>query len=310
MRLLVIGAGSTGGYFGGRLAQAGRDVTFLVRPGRYAQLKEKGLAIVSPHGNVTLTPRLITAGEVTAAFDAVLLAVKAFALEAAIADFAPAVGPDTMILPMLNGLKHMDRLAARFGRHAVLGGVCKVMGELDADGQIIQLTRLQELSYGEMEGPASERLARVDSVMRGAGFDAKLSTTIEREMWEKWILLASIGALTCLLRGDLREIAAAAEGRELARQLFQEVISVASALGHPPSPEAVRFAQAIVGGLTPMRTSSLYRDLQAGKPIEGEQIVGDLVERARRAGVPAPLLAAAHASLSIYEGRLATSAGS
>jgi len=308
MRLLVSGAGATGGYFGGRLAEAGRDITFLVRTGRLAQLKEKGLRIVSPHGDVTLAPKLATAGQIRAPFDVVLLAVKAFALEAALEDLAPAVGAHTLIVPLLNGMQHMARLTARFGGRAALGGVCKVVAEVDADGRIIQHNPLQELSYGEMNGVVSERVARLDAVMRGAGFDAKLSTAIEREMWEKWMLLASVGGLTCLLRGDLGEIAAAPGGRALARDFLEEVVSIVRAVGQSPSPAALSLAEAVLGARTSMHTSSLYRDLQTGKPTEAEQIIGDLLGRAQRAGLPAPLLTAAHASLSIYEQRRAASA--
>src|SRR6202050_4904405 len=128
MRMLVIGAGSTGGYFGGRLAQAGRDVTFLVRPARAEHLRAHGLEIVSPHGNFTLRPQLVTAGVIKEPFDIVFLTVKAYSLEAALADLAPAVGPSTMILPVLNGMKHVDLLGARFGRQAVGGCVCKGAG--------------------------------------------------------------------------------------------------------------------------------------------------------------------------------------
>ena len=152
MRLLVVGAGATGGYFGGRLAQAGRDVTFLVRPRRAAQLREGGLQIVSPHGDVTLTPKLAAVGTIDGPYDAVLLAVKAYSLDAAIEDFAAAIGPETSIVPVLNGMRHIDVLDARFGRHSVAGGVCKVATTVDPDGRIVQLAEFQELAYGERDG--------------------------------------------------------------------------------------------------------------------------------------------------------------
>jgi 2-dehydropantoate 2-reductase len=214
MRILVVGAGSTGGYFGGRLAQAGRDVTFLVRPGRAAYLREKGLQIISPNGDVTLTPQLVTAGEIDASYDAILLTVKAFSLEGAFEDFAPAVERETMILPVLNGMRHVDVLAARFGEKAVLGCVCKVATMVDEEGRIVQLAKFQELAYGEMKGVASARTEELDAFMQGAGFDAKLSSTIEREMWEKWVLLAALGGVTCPMRGSIGEIMAAPGGEE------------------------------------------------------------------------------------------------
>jgi 2-dehydropantoate 2-reductase len=155
MRLLVVGAGSTGGYFGGRLAQAGRDVTFLVRPRRAAQLQEGGLQIVSPHGDVTVRPKLVTADDIDAPYDAVLLAVKAYSLDAAIDDFATAVGPETTIMPVLNGMRHVDILEERFGKKAVAGGVCKVATTVDSGGRIVQLATFQELVYGEWDGAVS-----------------------------------------------------------------------------------------------------------------------------------------------------------
>src|SRR6202022_4275672 len=208
MRLLVVGAGSTGGYFGGRLVQAGRDVTFLVRPRRAAQLQERGLQIVSPHGDAIVRPKLVTTDDIDAPYDAVLLAVKAYSLDAAIDDFAAAVGPETTVVPVLNGMRHVDILQERFGKEAVGGGVCKVATTIDSDGRIVQLATFQELAYGERDGAVSPRMEEFDAFMRGAGFDARLSRSIEYEMWEKWVLLATLGGITCLMRGDIGEVVA------------------------------------------------------------------------------------------------------
>jgi 2-dehydropantoate 2-reductase len=301
MRVLVVGAGSTGGYFGGRLAEAGRDVTFLVRPGRAAGLRANGLQIVSPHGDVTLTPKLVTAGNIEAPFDAVLLTVKAFSLDAALHDLAPAVGPETMILPVLNGMKHVDTLIARFGEKTVVGCVCKVATILDNHGRIVQLNRLHDLAYGEMNGRPSSRIDALDKVIRGAGFDARLSRTIEREMWEKWILLASLGGITCLMRGNIGDVEAAPGGAEFALAFLHEVTTVVRAAGVAPT-EA--FLAATKGAITQKGsalTSSMYRDLQKGSPVEAEQILGDLLVRGRNAGVVTPLIEAAFANLSIYQ---------
>ncbi len=174
MRILVVGAGSTGGYFGGRLAQAGRDVTFLVRKKRAEQLTASGLQVKSPHGDFTLTPRLVTVDSLRETFDAVLLTVKAFALEAALVDIVPAVGPDTMILPVLNGMKQVDAIKARFGAHALAGCVCKIAAHLDGEGRIVQMNKLQDLAYGEMSGEVTDRIRHLDKEMQGAGFNARL----------------------------------------------------------------------------------------------------------------------------------------
>jgi len=304
MRLLVVGAGATGGYFGGRLAHAGRDVTFLVRPARAARLQAKGLEIVSPHGGFTLTPKLVTAGSIGAPFDAILLTVKSYALEAALEDLAPAVGPETMILPVLNGMKHMDVIAARFGKGAVTGCVCRIAARLDDEGRIVQLAGFHELEYGEMNGERSARIERLDGFMQNAGFYVRLSRAIEHEMWEKWVMLATLGGITCLMRGSVGEIVAAPGGVDFVNRFLDEVAATVAAAGHPPSETFLAGTRALLTAKGSALTASMYRDLQKGDPIEADEIVGDLLGRARQANVPAPLLAAAYTHLAVYQNRL------
>jgi 2-dehydropantoate 2-reductase len=301
MRILVVGAGSTGGYFGGRLAQAGRNVTFLVRPARAERMRANGLQIVSPHGDVTLAPKLVTADAIEAPFDAVLLTVKAFSLDAALDDLAPAVGPKTMILPVLNGMRHVDMLIARFGKQAVVGCVCKVATVVDDQGRIVQLNKLQDLAYGEMDGSPSARTDALDKDMQGAGFDARLSRTIEREMWEKWVLLATLGGICCLMRGTIGAVEAAAGGADFSLRFLDEVTSVVTAAGHPPSEAVLTATRSAVTQKGSPLTSSMYRDLKSNSPVEAEQIIGDLLLRARALDVPTPLLAAAFTHLSVYQ---------
>ncbi|MBV9784660.1 MAG: 2-dehydropantoate 2-reductase [Acidisphaera sp.] len=304
MRILVVGAGSTGGYFGGRLAQAGRDVTFLVRPARARHLREHGLQIVSPHGDAALAPAIVTAPEIAAPFDVVLLAVKAFALDAALDDMAPAVGAGTMIVPTLNGMRHVDALRARFGEPCVLGGVCKIAATVDEQGRIVQLAKFQELAYGELSGETSDRTSRLDAVMQGAGFEARLSPMIEREMWEKWVLLAALGAITCLMRGTVGEIEAAPGGIDFALGVLAECVAIAAASGQPPRDDVVANARATLTAKGSSFASSMYRDLVQGSAIEADQIVGDMLARARRASVSTPLLATAYTHLAVYQNRL------
>lgn len=307
MRILIVGAGATGGYFGGRLAQAGRDVTFLVRPKRAAQLREKGLQLLSPHGDVTVQPQLVTADQIAGPYDAVLMTVKAFGLDAAIADIAKAVGPNTMIMPVLNGMRHLDALIVRFGETPVLGGVCLVASTIDPEGRIKQLAGFQSLIYGERNGEMSSRVQALDAALKDAGFEARASTTIMQEMWEKWILLATMGAITCLMRGTVGDIEAAPGGAGLALQVLEECCAVARASGYPAGDAFRDRTKAAVTAKGSPSAPSMYRDLVQGLPVEADQIVGDMLQRAQGFGITAPVLTAAYAHLSIYQGRLAKS---
>jgi 2-dehydropantoate 2-reductase len=304
MRILIIGAGAVGGYFGARLAQAGRDVTFLVRPARAAQLRQDGLRIISPHGDVVLTPKLVSAREIDTPYDLILLGVKAYALESAMKDFAPAVGPGTMILPALNGLRHIDLLTTRFGEEPVMGGLCLLVADIDREGCIVQMANIQQITYGERNGQTTPRLQTVDTTLQGAGFDARLSTDITHAMWEKWVQLASLGAITCLMRGAIGEIVAAPGGADVSLQVLDQCAAVATACGHKPSEALLAgHANAMTAPGSPL-TSSMYRGLQKGAPVEADHILGDFIERGDKHGVATPLLKAAFVNLRVYQNGL------
>jgi len=293
-----------GGYFGGRLSQAGRDVTFLVRPSRAKQLGRDGLLIISPHGDAVLTPKLVSAEEIGTPYELVFLSVKAYALEAAMNDFAAAVGPETMILPVLNGMRHIDLLTKRFGEHAVIGGVCQVASKIDDAGRIVQLADFQQLVYGERNGETTPRLQTLDATLQGRGFDARLSTDIMQEMWEKWVQLASLGAITCLMRGTIGEIVAVPGGAHLSIKVLDESAAVATACGHKPSEALLsRHAGAMTAPGSQL-TSSMYRDLRKGAPVEVDHILGDFIERGDAHRVATPLLKAGFVNLRIYQERL------
>ena len=307
MRILIVGAGSTGGYFGARLVQAGRDVTFLVRPARAAALRDDGLRVLSPHGDFSVTPRLALAGEIDRPFDIVLVTVKAYALAGAVDDFTAAVGPQTMILPVLNGMKHVDDLQARFGAESVVGGVCRVSTTLDVQGRIVHLAPLHELVYGELDGSRSARIEALHAFMSDAGFEARLSTHIAQDLWNKWILLATLGGICTLARGSVGEIAASEGGRDFVDAFLAEAAAVAAAAGFTPDAQALEFIVRTLTAASSPLTSSMYRDLMAGERVEADQILGDLRARALRADppIPVPLVAAAFVQLNIHQRRRA-----
>jgi 2-dehydropantoate 2-reductase len=307
MRILVVGAGGTGGYFGGRLAEAGRDVTFLVRPRRAAQLAADGLVIRSRLGDAALrSPATVLADRIATPFDLVLLSCKAYDLAAAIDAFAPAVGPQTSILPVLNGMRHLDALDARFGRDCVLGGQCVIAATLDEAGHILHLNEAHSLTFGERDGGMSQRVRRIADAFGGANFDSRPSETATQDMWEKWVALATLAAGTCLMRAAVGDILAVPGGKDLLAGLFAECSAIASDTGHAPRPDVAAKMQAILMQTGSTLTASMLRDVERNGPTEADHILGDLLARrtaaVSEAGVPT-LLQMAYAHLKAYEQR-------
>ncbi|WP_369147840.1 ketopantoate reductase family protein [Streptomyces sp. R44] len=312
MKILVVGAGATGGYFGALLARAGEDVTFLVRPARAAALRERGLRVVGRDEEWTVEPRLVTAGELREPYDLVLLSVKSTGLDRAIEDVAPAVGPDTAVIPLLNGLAHIDALNARFGTGAVLGGVAKVVTTLDDAGDIRRLAPLAHLAFGEQsgerearDGTVSARVERIRKVLEGAGIDAPVPADVITAMWHKWVFITTFGAVTSLMRGTVGEVYDVEGGPAFGPAVLDEASAIAAAAGHPV-PEQERAATlAVVSASGSPMVPSLYRDLVAGRPTEVEHLFGDLTARARALGVPTPLLDLATLHLRVHQRRVA-----
>jgi 2-dehydropantoate 2-reductase len=300
VRLLVVGAGSVGGYFGARLAAAGRDVTFLVRPRRAAQIAD-GITIRTRNEDTVTPVKTLLAGEKSDPFDAILLAVKAYQLEGAIDEIRAHVGADTIILPVLNGMKHMDALRARFGAERVIGGFAQIVTSLDEQGRIVDQGAFHDLVYGEWDGARTSRIAALDRQLSGAGFNARLSIEVEREMWEKWAFLSSMAAITCLMAGDIGQVARTAGGRDWVRELFAEVLQVMAAAGQPLSEGFRSRTLALLTDRNSTLTSSMFRDMRAARPVEAEQIIGDLISRAGASGVPTPLLAGVLVRLQVYQ---------
>jgi 2-dehydropantoate 2-reductase len=302
MRVLVVGAGAIGGYFGGRLLAAGCDVTFLVRPNRAAELADAGLVIKSPNGDVTLkNPPTVQADKLTEKFDVVLLSCKAFDLDDAIKSFGPAVAPQTAIIPLLNGMRHLDVLDKKFGRERVLGGLCAIAATLNDRREVVQLQPMQSLNFGERDGKLSDRVRAIAEAMASGKFGAVASERVVPEMWEKWVFLASLAASTCLMRASVGTILAAPGGKDFVLGALDECSAVAAAEGHAPSGP---FFERVRGMLTaegsPL-TASMFRDITAGAPVEADHVIGDMIARGDAAKVPVPKLRVAYTHLKAYE---------
>lgn len=308
MRILVVGAGSIGGYFGGRLLQAGRDVTFLVRPGRAAQLAKTGLCLRSPAGDFDLpNPPLVTAGAITQPFDLILLSCKAYDLDGAIDSFAAAVGPDTAILPMLNGMAHLDALEKRFGAKAVLGGLCLISTMLDADGHIVHLAPAHAMTFGERDGTRTPRVDAILAQLDVGRFDIRASETILQEMWEKWVFIATAAGTTCLMRSAIGDIVAGG-GADIAVALLNECAAIAAGQGFTPRPATLDRARTMFTAAGSLLTASMARDIERRGPVESEQIMGDLLRRAGDKAHLSPVLRIVYVHLKAYEARLAREA--
>jgi 2-dehydropantoate 2-reductase len=305
MRILVVGAGAIGGYFGGRLLEAGRDVTFLVRRRRAAELARMGLVIRSRLGEAILpTLPMVTAETLQGPYDLILLSCKAYDLATVADALVPAVGADTAILPLLNGMSHLDFLAERFGGAHVLGGQCLISVALDSEGRVVHLNETHLLSFGERDGAASARAGAIASALSGARFEARLSGAILQEMWEKWVFIAAGAGITCLMRAAIGDIVAAGAAN-LATQLYGECCAIASKQGFAASESSIQRSLAMFTSPGSMLTASMLRDIERGAAIEADHVIGDLLRRGDGGPGDSPLLRIAYAHLKAYEARRA-----
>ena len=301
MRILVVGAGAIGGYFGGRMLQAGRDITFLVRPKRASELASAGLVIKSPNGDVTLkNPPTVQADRLNGKFNVVLLSCKAFDLADAIKSFAPAVGPNTAIIPLLNGMLHLDMLDAKFGGERVIGGLCAIAATLNEAREVVQLAPMQSLGFGERDGRMTDRVRAIAEVFSSIN-GAAASEHIMQDMWEKWVFLASLAASTSLMRTSVGNILAAPGGKDFLLGVLDECSAISAAESFRPGGPFFERAKGMLTTEGSPMTASMFRDIKAGLPVEADHVIGDLVARADAAKIPVPKLRTAYTHLKAYE---------
>jgi 2-dehydropantoate 2-reductase len=300
MRVLVLGAGGIGGYYGARLLEAGHEVTFLVRPARAERLRRNGLRVIRHADTFARAVDVLTAVAPDSRYELVMLSCKAYDLDTAIAAIAPAVGADTRVLPLLNGLRHLDALDAAFGAARVLGGLCHISLTLDDEGVIHQFGTTDRLTFGTRDR-AQPVPAAIGTGLRGLGTNIVESPDVVQAMWEKFVFIATLAGLTCLMRGSVGEIASTPEGAQLARRLYDECARIAERSGHAPTDAARADAQRTVTMPALPMKASMLRDLERGARTECEHILGDMRERAHAHVVDTPLLAAALTHLRVYE---------
>jgi 2-dehydropantoate 2-reductase len=316
VKVLVIGAGGVGGYFGGRLVQSGANVTFLVRPKRAQQLAERGLVIKSAVGDATLEVRTITSADAGQPFDLVLVTCKSYDLASSIEAAAPHMAAGAgLVLPLLNGMAHIDVLRETFGRDRVLGGLCAIFATLSPAGEVVQMEgQPPRIAFGRFEDQMERKVLEqpahaVEQMMGKANFNSKRVEPIEQGLWEKWVVLAAMAAGTCLMRGSIGAIVASENGKAMMEELLAETTAVARAAGYPPSEQHLTAARGVLTAAGSNATASMLRDIQKGGATEGDHIIGDMLRRARSFGLSTPLLRLANAHLQTYDAERKETAG-
>lgn len=305
LRTLIVGAGGVGGYFGGRLLEAGQDVTFLVRKQRASEMAQTGLKISSRFGDVAFKkPPILIADELSEPFDLILLTCKAYDLADAMASFAGAVGPSTAILPLLNGILHLETLDARFGRRYVLGGACYISASRGADGEVGHKNDVHMIVFGDRDGARNPQVEAIATAFTGAKFDHRQTDMILQEMWEKWVFVAALAGITCLMRASIGDIAKAGAS-ELAMTLFDECAMIAASQGFSPRAEFLDRTRLIFIAPESRLTASMLHDIEKSAPVEAHHIVGDLLRRSDSGRRGKLLLQVAYAHLRAYEARRA-----
>jgi len=296
MRILVLGAGAIGGYFGGRLVQAGGDVTFLVRERRAGQLRARGIVVKSPHGDFAVPARAVVRAGDAGPADLVIVTCKSYDLDSAIESIAPAVGASTCLLPLLNGVAHVDRLAAAFGAARVAAGACAIPATLAADGEIVHLGTFHSIVFGRLAATAADaepKLEALRDLYAKTPVPVEIASDMMTALWEKFVGLATLAAMTCLMRAPIGDIVSTDDGEALVAEAFEACLGTAAAEGHPPRDAAVQRFRAMLADRSSTLTASMLRDLEAGGRTEGAHIVGDMLRRARAAAIdPGPLAAA------------------
>jgi 2-dehydropantoate 2-reductase len=305
MKLLILGAGGIGGYFGGRLAESGADVTFLVRPKRREQLQRDGLVVESPLGDIRMPVKTVLAEELKADYDVAILSCKAYDLDSSMEAIAPAMRGQCAVVPQLNGIAHLDRLDGRFGREQVLGGVAQINVTLKRDGTVAHMDKLARFVFGERDRKATPRAQALADAFAKTTADWKLSDDIEQDMWEKVAFLSALAATTCLFRGNVREIIAAPGGKEAMLRVIAGNIEIARKEGHPPRQAAIDFARDRLTDPQGLWSASMLRDMEGGGQVEADHIVGYMLEKARKYGIDDTILALAYTHLKTYEQRRA-----
>jgi 2-dehydropantoate 2-reductase len=303
LRIAIMGTGALGGYFGGRLAEAGEDVVFIARGRQLAALRDGGLRIFSPRGDLRLRPVRATADPTEIGpVDLVFFTVKLWSTEEAAGQIAPLIGPGTAVMSLQNGVDANEVLARVVGREHLMGGVCYIAASLDESGAVRHGGQLARVIFGEPGGAKTRRaeafLAACERAK--AGFDAELSADIDRVIWEKFVFIVGLSGLTALTRGPIGPVRSDPDTRAFLLDVMREAVAVGRAKGIDLSPDFAEQRLAFMDTLPPGMTSSMHNDLERGNRLEVAWLSGAVVRLGRAAGVPTPANRAVYAALKLH----------
>lgn len=297
MKILVMGSGGVGGYFGAKLARAGEQVTFVARGSHLEAIRAQGLRIKSTaDGEFVATSDATEDPGTAGAVDLVLFCVKSFDTEAAARAIRPVVGPDTAVLSLQNGVDNEETVGAIVGPGHVLGGAAYVLATIEAPG-VIAHSFGGRIVFGELDGTDTPRAQRILEALKRAAIPAECSPRIQRVLWEKYLFIAAQAGMTALTRCPIGVIRSIPETRRMYRLILEELAAVAKAAGVELSPQTVDDVMAAADGLSPTFTSSLHYDLTHGKRLELEALHGHAVRLGEKLGIPTPTLFSVYAAL-------------
>jgi len=300
MRIVIMGSGGTGGYFGAKLARAGEEVTFVARGAHLAALRANGLRIKSAvEGDWTVRAAAVERLDGVPVADLVLFCVKSFDTEEAARLIRPVVGPATGVLSIQNGVDNEEKLAQVLGAGHVLGGAARVFATIEAPG-VIAHTFGGHLAFGEMDGRETERARAFLAACRKASIPAELVPDVTRALWEKYVFLTTHAGVTALTRCPAGVLRAVPEVRELYRRTVTEILAIGRAAGVPVDDGLLEQGMKFLDTVAPNAYSSLHHDLVTGKRLELEALHGHAVRLAERHGVAAPTVFAVYAALRPY----------
>lgn len=304
MRIAIMGAGGVGGYFGGLLAQAGHDVTFIARGEHLAAIQTRGLRVESVHGDFTIRPAQASDNPADVGpVDTVLFAAKTYHFDQALDAMRPLIGPATTILPLQNGIDAAERTAAALGGDHVIGGLCQVGSYIAAPGVIKQISQFRRIVAGELDGRITPRVQAIVAALQAAGAAAEATTDIRKALWTKFIFIAPLSGVGAVARVPAGEIMACAETRGLLEDAMREVEAVADARGIALDADIVAKTMAFCAAMEPQQTASMQRDVMSGKPSELESMIGVLVRFGIELGVQTPVFQFFYAALLPQERR-------